>query len=59
MIVPLVERVNIWSSKFSNNIFRQTNPYICDSIAKGIFSEIIMAAKINYYNKIPSCTRLK
>jgi len=30
-----------------NSIFRQTIPYICDSIAKRIFSEIIMAATIN------------
>jgi len=28
----------------SNNNFRQTIPYICNSIAKRVFSEVIMAA---------------
>ena len=31
-----------------NNIFRQTIPYICNSIAKRVFSEVIMATTINY-----------
>jgi len=34
-----------------NNIFRQTIPYICESVAKRIFSEIVMAAMINYFNE--------
>ena len=31
------------------NIFRHTILYICNSIAKRVFSEIIMAAMINYF----------
>jgi len=34
----------------SNNIFRQTIiPYICNSIAKRVFSEVITAATINEF----------
>ena len=49
-IKSIFERVNCRSS---NNIFRQTIPYICDSIAKRIFSEITMAATNSlWYDKI-------
>jgi len=45
-IKSVFEGVN-WDS--SNNTSRETIPYICDSIAERMFSEITVAATINCY----------